>query len=180
MTFLTKGQLPSFMNYLLRTRADYGKCKGEEDDPDYCPAVPRESMNTKEALIKLGSENPELQKHIRPVIDKISSVAIQASGNTLQDIQINASKAYLKTVAAGVVDDLNKEDHFRVKAKGNTVAGRGWSVDLRLNSITSDDKAIFTIMESRMYGSDTKTYSKHESASRLAWKITNDIKEWLS
>ena len=29
--------------------------------------------NLKNQLIKLGSENPNLQKHIRPVLDKISS-----------------------------------------------------------------------------------------------------------
>ena len=65
------------MNYLLRTRADYGECKGEEDGPDYCPAVPRgEPMdNTKEALIKLGSENPDLQKDLKPVIDFLNKQA---------------------------------------------------------------------------------------------------------
>ena len=35
--------------------------------------VGKYSTNLKDELIKLGSEKPELQKHIRPVLDRISS-----------------------------------------------------------------------------------------------------------
>jgi hypothetical protein len=38
-------------------------------------------MNLKDRLIKLGSDNPELRKHIRPVLDRISAHGLHLDGD---------------------------------------------------------------------------------------------------
>jgi len=62
---------------------DYNECRGPvEDQPPWCARVPRgdddpserEKMsNLKKELIRLGSDNPELRQHLRPILDRIAS-----------------------------------------------------------------------------------------------------------
>lgn len=50
--------------------------------------------NIKNQLIKLGSESPNLRKHIRPILDRISSRRDSYSDVRIREIEEKANKLY--------------------------------------------------------------------------------------
>jgi hypothetical protein len=67
----------------------------------------------KDRLIRLGSENPELQRHIRPVLDRISSEETWRVVAVLQSDSLSGRDLVDKYVRSGAGRDIFG-DHYQV------------------------------------------------------------------
>lgn len=70
------------------------------------------------SLIKLGSENPALQKHIRPVIDRIKVARSKEIGNVIANTRgITVSSIMKQTVRGLLLQHVNTlQDYYQINA----------------------------------------------------------------
>lgn len=95
-------------------------------------------MNLKEKLIKLGSERPELQKNIRPVLAELEKSAIHnheltVKGTSLSALKHNLEMKYLLDFAESIevqLSGLLKTRVERDRGSGTIHSGDGWSLQI--------------------------------------------------
>ena len=142
-------------------------------------------MNLKNKLIKIGSENPDLQRHIRPVLDKISvsirdpkRALIKIQGTVENDMDEMAEEAS-GTHSDGVpkFDDHNKQMSYDVRLKAYN------TIDRVLSSLERDDmeralRHLEVLMDLRSFEREfpkarekaEKVQQKLEKMENVGWK----------
>lgn len=90
----------------------------------------------KDQLIKLGSENPELQEHLKPILDKMAA----GGGNTVKEL-INQ---FLHDIIKDIIRDADRSSTYgiAVEKDWSTRTSTGVDISVRSNQMTEQEKEL--------------------------------------